>query len=40
MEAAIQNDSQSVSLIETNDYLIQVMAKTKLYSLNIYDLQR
>jgi hypothetical protein len=36
MEALIENDPKSVSLNETNDYLIQVLAKSKLYSLNIY----
>ena len=28
MEALIQNDPKSVSLNETNDYLIQVLAKS------------
>jgi len=36
MEAIIQNDPKSVSLNETNDYLIQVLAKSKFCSLNIY----
>jgi len=36
MEAIIQNDPKSARLNETNDYLIQVLAKSKLYSLNIY----
>jgi hypothetical protein len=30
IEALIENDSKSVSLNETNDYLILVLAKSKL----------
>jgi hypothetical protein len=40
LEAVIQKDQKSVSLNETYDYLIQVLAKSKLYSLCVYNLQK